>query len=125
MTALCGNSVARRFSYRSSSGSQIVSDALSFAARWYRNDVEMEGETTNTLVVHQISRDYDGDTVACVGTNRVGGTRRELTLRVECRHPGCLLPSLSLFLPFHSITLFLRLSRSSSFTLSLKQSDVQ
>ncbi|PVD27436.1 hypothetical protein C0Q70_12595, partial [Pomacea canaliculata] len=53
------------------------------AWKWYRNDVEMEGETTNTLVVHQISRDYDGDTVACVGTNRVGGTRRELTLRVE------------------------------------------
>lgn len=51
--------------------------------RWYRNNQQVEGETSNTLVVQQISHDYDGDVISCIGSNRVGSTRREMTLRVE------------------------------------------
>ncbi|KAK7488030.1 hypothetical protein BaRGS_00020775 [Batillaria attramentaria] len=51
--------------------------------RWYRNNQQIEGQTTNTLIIHQISHDYDGDTISCKGSNRVGSTQREMTLRVE------------------------------------------
>ena len=44
----------------------------------------MEGETSNMLIIHQISYDYNGDIIACTASNRVGRTRREMTLKVEC-----------------------------------------
>nr|KAG5700414.1 hypothetical protein BaRGS_010327 [Batillaria attramentaria] len=36
--------------------------------RWYRNNQQIEGQTTNTLIIHQISHDYDGDTISCKET---------------------------------------------------------
>ncbi|XP_070203470.1 kin of IRRE-like protein 1 [Littorina saxatilis] len=51
--------------------------------RWFRNNQLLEGETNNILIIHQISYDYNGDTIACTAANRVGRTRKEMTLRVE------------------------------------------
>ena len=56
-----------------------------YPCRWFRNNQLLEGETSNMLIIHQISYDYNGDIIACTASNRVGRTRKEMTLKVECK----------------------------------------
>lgn len=54
--------------------------------RWYIDDVELEGETAHTLILHNVQRDKHGKVLACEGTNEVGSIRRTYTLTVECKY---------------------------------------
>ncbi|KAL8589034.1 hypothetical protein ACOMHN_055047 [Nucella lapillus] len=55
----------------------------SLHSRWFRNNQQLDGETGNTLTLHQISYDYNGQTIACTAANSVGRSRKEMTLTVQ------------------------------------------
>ncbi|XP_041373923.1 irregular chiasm C-roughest protein-like isoform X2 [Gigantopelta aegis] len=51
--------------------------------RWFRNDIQMAGETRNRLTIRAITREWHEDKIACEGFNAVGKTRKQFTLNVE------------------------------------------
>ncbi|XP_071544918.1 irregular chiasm C-roughest protein-like isoform X2 [Panulirus ornatus] len=50
--------------------------------RWYHNSQELQNETSRTLTLHKISRNIHQDAISCEVSNKVGTSKRTLSVHV-------------------------------------------